>query len=172
MIKAKAETRVKVDNSKKIKAALKQVSGSYVTIGIHKDAGEYDDGTDVATVALANEFGVPSKGIPQRSFFRTALEENEGKINAWREEALGNIIEKGWSVQKGLEMLGFRIQILIQNKIKSNVPPPNKASTLKEKQRQGVASKHGQKAGFEGRTGTLIESGLMLRSVGYKVFVK
>lgn len=170
MIRVKTETRITNDNSKAIAAALKRVKGSYVTIGIHSDAGQYDDGTSVVTVALANEFGVPPH-IPQRSYFRSALEENAALINTWREDAILKITFEGWEPEKALAMLGFKIQVLIQNKIKSNVPPPNAPSTVKAKQREGVAPKSGFKAGFEGRTGTLINTALLLRSVGFKVYV-
>ena len=170
LIHSKIQTKVVKDDTPKLKAALKKANGSYVTIGIHEDAGEYEDGTSVVSVALWNEFG--TQNIPERSFFRSTLEENESKINAWREEAIKNITEKNWPASKALEMIGLRVQILIQNKIKSNVPPPNAPSTIKAKQASGVAPKSGFKKGFEGRTGTLINSGLMLRSVTYRVFTK
>lgn len=167
MIKSKVHTVVKKDNTKRLRAVIRQAGGAYVTVGIHEDAGNYEDGTSVVSVALWNEFGTAHS--PQRSFFRSAIDENEQKINAWREEAINNILDKGWSIKKALEMIGLRIQILIQNKIKSNVPPPNAPSTIKAKQASGSAPKSGLKQGFESRTGTLIDSGLMLRSVTYRV---
>jgi hypothetical protein len=170
MIKPKAETKVVKDDSKKIRDAMKKLNGSYVTIGFHQDAGQYEDGTSVVSVALWNEFG--TQHSPERSFFRSAINDNQTKINEWREEAIRNITEKGWTVKKALEMIGFRIQVLIQNKIKSNVPPPNAPSTIQAKQRAGVSPKSGFKKGFEGRTGTLINTGLMLRSVTFRTHVK
>lgn len=137
---------------------LKKANGSYVTVGIHEGAGSYSDGEDVVNVALWNEFGTDT--IPERSFFRSAIDGNEDKINAWREEALVNIIENGWTSEKALEMIGFRIQVLVQNKIQSDVPPPNAKSTTDEKVRKGVAPR------------TLLDTRLMLRSVTYKVVTK
>lgn len=170
MIKHKIQTQVVSDQTPKFKEMLKKLQSAYVTIGIHENAGQYEDGTSVVNVALWNEFG--TERIPERSFFRSALTENEGKINQWREEAISNIMEKGWTVKKALDMVGFRVQLLIQNKIKSNVPPPNAPSTIESKQRSGVSPKSGFKPGFESRTGTLIDSGLMLRSVTFRSFVK
>lgn len=169
MISNKISTTVKKDDTKRIKELLKKASGAYVTIGIHEDAGAYPGGQSVVSVALWNEFGTSTS--PQRSFFRSAIDENETLINTWREEAIDKMLNQGWTVEKALTMIGFRIQVLIQNKIKSNIPPPNKPSTVKAKQASGVSPKSGFKAGFEGRTGTLINSGLMLRSVTFKVFV-
>lgn len=137
---------------------LPQIKKMYVTIGFHDGAGSYDDGTSVVEVALWNEFG--TRDIPSRSFIRSTIEENIDKINALREEALVRIIQDKWPAQKALEMIGFRIQVLIQNKIKSNVPPKAAASTVEHKKREGVPNR------------TLIETGLMLRSVTYKVMTK
>lgn len=170
MIKVKVQTTLKSSNAKKLREVLKRSKGAYVTVGIHSDAGAYEDGTPVFKVALWNEFG--TKTAPERSFFRSTLHEKTEQINRWREEAIQNILEKGWTPERALEMLGFRVKVLIQNKIKSNVPPPNAPSTIAAKQHAGVSPKSGFKAGFEGRTSTLINSGLMLRSVGYKVFAK
>lgn len=130
----------------------------YVTIGFHEDAGSYDDGTSVVEVALWNEFG--TKTSPVRSFIRSTLEEKVDDINNWREEALKKIIEEGWTAEKALSMIGLRVSILIQNKIKSNVPPPNAPSTVDHKKSEGTANR------------TLIETGLMLRSVTYRVMTK
>jgi hypothetical protein len=148
-------TTVRNDKTADVFKKLKQLKTGYVTIGLHGDAGKYEDGTDVVTVGLWNEFGTES--IPERSFFRTAIDGNQQKINAWREEMLKNIFENNWSVEKALKAIGLRIQILVQNKIKSNVPPPNAPSTDEAKTLAGVGHK------------TLINTGLMLRSVTFKV---
>ena len=149
------------DSGKEQQAALakklKGMKSAFVTIGVHEDAGSYEGGgPDVVEVALWNEFGTTK--TPERSFIRSAIDDNESLINGWREEIIGKIIHDGWSVDKGLEAIGLRVQILIQNKIKSNVPPPNAPSTLKQKSRDGVADT------------TLIHTGLLLRSITYKVF--
>ena len=143
---------------KQLEKKLKKINSAYVTIGVHEGAGTYSKNSEnptVAQVALWNEFG--TQHIPQRSFIRSALNENLDKINQWREEAVNQILSDEITVEKALESIGFRIQILIQNKIKSNVPPPNAASTLARKYKEGVASN------------TLIETGLLLRSITYKV---
>lgn len=137
---------------------LKRAKESYVTIGLHEDAGEYPGGPSVVEVGLWNEFGTDTS--PERSFLRTAIDKNEEKIGEWREEAITNMMERGWSTQKALEMLGFRIQQLVQRQIQSDVPPPNAKSTVDAKIRDGVA------------TNTLQWTKLMLRSVTYKVVLK
>lgn len=139
---------------------LERLQKGYVTIGVHEDAGYYEtssgeQGPLVAEVALWNEFGTSTS--PERSFLRSAIDDNASELNAYREELLANIIFKGWTIEKALEALGIRIQFMIQNKIKSNIPPKLSASTIASKKRKGVAPV------------TLIDSGLMLRSITYKV---
>ncbi len=179
MVKPKVTVTEKgKDDWEKYAKAFKNMNKAYVTVGIHEGAGQYQgkNAPMVFEVALWNEFGTDR--IPARPFMGLAIDGGMGKINAWREEAIDKILNDGWSVQKGLEMLGFRIQVLIQNKIKSNVPPPNAPSTVKAKQKAGVLPKKFKEGTdnkgrpYSDRTKTLIDTGLMLRSVTYKVFVE
>lgn len=160
MIKMTTKTTEKGgEGFKRLQQMLHKYKAAYVTVGVHEDAGVYpDEGVSVVEVALWNEFG--TRDIPERSFFRSAIDENDAKINAWREEAITNIIEKGWTIEKALEMMGLRLQLLIQNKIKSNVPPPNSEATLAAKKAAGVPAN------------TLINSGLMLRSIAFRIVLK
>lgn len=157
MIKAKVVVQEKnSDLMRRLLREMPKLKKAHVTVGFHDDAGEYDGGEpSVVEVALWNEFG--TKNVPARSFIRSTIEESIDKINHWREEALVSIIENGVPVEKALEAIGMRIQVLIQNKIKSNVPPPNAESTREAKRREGVPDR------------TLINTGLMLRSVTYRV---
>lgn len=142
---------------------IKYAATSYVTIGLHEEAGTYPPNGDgisvtVAEVGLWNEFG--TKNSPERSFMRSAIDEGQGQIEKWRMELMGKVMEGKMTLEQALNAMGFRIMTLIQNKIKSNVPPPNADSTLAAKKRHGVAPN------------TLIDTGLMLRSVTYKVVIK
>lgn len=157
MIRSKITTTVKKDELTRILKEIKGFAKSYVTIGLHEGAGNYPGAgaPSVVEVGLWNEFGTATS--PERSWLRSVIDESEAILNKWRDEAISNIVLKGWSVEKALEMMGLRIQILIQNKIKSNIPPVNAPSTLAAKKAHGVAPN------------TLIDSGLMLRSVTYEV---
>lgn len=158
MIKPHVTTKIKgQDKVNRLREILKKTPNAYVSIGVHPDAGNYDDGQSVIEVALWQEFG--TEDIPSRSFIRSTVDENGAKFNQWREEMIENIVNKGWSVEKALEAIGFRIQVLIQNKIKSNVPPQLADSTAKAKVAKGRAPV------------TLIDSGLLLRSITFKVHV-
>lgn len=155
MIQISTQTKVTKDLTKKFLEAAGKFAEAYVTIGVHEGAGQYPGGQGVYQVALWNEFG--TEHIPERSFVRATIDENESKINKWRDEMMDNVITKNWSVEKALTTMGFRIQVLIQNKIKSNVPPVNAPGTIKAKQKAGVPQV------------TLQNSTLLLRSITFQV---
>lgn len=158
MIHPKVNTKVTgQDRVNKLMEMLKKYKTAYVTVGIHEKAGSYTKGESppmVVQVALWNEFGTEKS--PARPFFSTAIDSNEEKINQWRDEAVDKVLAGTFTIEKALDYIGFRVQVLIQNQIKSNMPPPNAPSTLKAKARAGVAPQ------------TLINTGLMLRSVTFE----
>ncbi len=153
----------------KLVTTLKKASNSYVTIGVHQDAGKYTDGPnppDVVEVALWNEFGTDGgtwngNGIPERSFMRSAIDENQAKLDQWREQAIENILFKGWDVQKALEFIGFRIQDLIWKKMDSGVEPVNTDATIEAKIAAG-----------EQPIITLQATRLLRRSITYRVVIR
>lgn len=151
-----------------LKKSFKGGTESYVTIGVHEDAGKYTTGSNsplVVEVALWNEFG--TKDIPERSFFRSTIDEQQSRIEAYREQMVGNILSKGWPVQKALEAIGLFVQTLIQNKIRSNVAPVY--GTGKGNSPERISQLQAAKIKRTGHTNTLRESELLLRSITFKV---
>lgn len=155
MIRPKIKVTVKAERLKKLQAEFKKSRGAYVSIGIHEEAGEYEDGVSVVQVAFWNEFG--TEHIPSRPFMRAAIYDKVHLINEWRKEVLEKVVEGEITIKKGLEILGFRIRELIKNNIVSNMPPPNAPSTIAAKKAAGVAPR------------TLMNTTLLLRSVEYRV---
>ena len=153
------KSKVKRTNPKALKKIIEEMrrveSGPYVSVGVHGDAGEYPDGTSVYTVAMANEFG--TENIPERSFMRAPIAEKRTLIGSWVKGFAKLIVESKETVAHALESIGFRVQVIVQNAIKSNIAPENAPSTIARKERLGVPQR------------TLIETGLLLRSIGYKV---
>lgn len=125
------------DVRKLIRTVRSGYEGAFVTVGVQgSSGGDYaDSNVTVAQVALWNEFGTPNAEhpTPERSFIHSTLNENKDLIEKWRVQGVVNVMTKGWPVRKALEMLGMRMVVLIQNKIKSNIPPENAAWTLERK---------------------------------------
>lgn len=164
---------------------MRKLSGSYVTIGVHEGAGRYNpekylnlkeqrrlrkldrlaakvgavrekpEGPRVVDVALWNEYG--TRYIPERSFIRATIVENMGLLDNWRQAVLQKIMVGRATPYKGLSIIGMRVRLLIQNKIKSNISPENAPRTLARKR----ALKYGDR--------TLIMTGLLLRSITYAI---
>ncbi len=161
MFVSRGKTTVK--GQAKVDKFLRTIRGAkeaYVTIGLHEGAGKYTEGPNpptVVEVGFWNEFGTVTS--PERSWLRSAIDEGEAQIIKWRDEAIEKILAGEWSLDQALHSMGFKIMTLVQNKIKSNVPPPNEEKYAAEKKADGLADT------------TLIRSGLMLRSVTYKVYL-
>ena len=134
--------------------------GHKVTAGF-LDTPKYSDGTPVATVAIQNEFGNPSKNIPSRPFFRNAIKANEQKWGEVAGRLIESAIEGKILESQALEQLGSMIKGDIQESIIDGDFEQLKKSTLVARQSRkrtaGVANK------------PLIDTSHMMRSVDYVV---
>lgn len=108
-------------------------------------------GLSVAEYAAKNEFG--TRTIPQRSFMRTAFDENLNFIEETAAIEYGRIIDGEIDLAQGLGELGQTIVGLIQRKIRQIVFPPNSPETIARK----------------GSSKPLIDFGQMIASVTYAI---
>jgi hypothetical protein len=124
----------------------------HVRVGVNEAEGskEYEDGTTILEVALANEYGVPGR-IPARPAFRIAGIKLEPIIASLSAQILDQIARGRMTVSKGLDILGMRAKTEIQDTIGSNLPPPNAPATIARK----------------GSDKTLIDSGQYRASIDY-----
>ena len=111
------------------------------------ETARYPNGTFVAQVARYNEFG--TLNIPMRPFFRNAINKN---IKKWY-ATLQNAITQNATPSKALSIVGEVARADIIQSITDLRTPPNAESTIKQKK----------------STNPLIDTGLMRRSVTYKV---
>jgi hypothetical protein len=164
MAKGKPKTTEKPATAqayRKFRQEMKKLDGSFVTAGIHEDAGSYPDGTSVAFVAAANEFGFSG---PARPFLATAVETNRKKLERLQQEELSKIMRGESTVEQSLDRLGFALKVFIEKRIQTSNSwaAPNAPSTAARKKKGGAA---------RGAT-PLIMTTLMLRSVGWKTQMK
>lgn len=111
------------------------------------ETARYPNGVFVAQVARYNEFG--TLNIPMRPFFRNAIQKN---IKKWY-ATLQNAINQNATPNKALSIVGEVARADIIQSITDLKAPPNAQSTIKQKK----------------STNPLIDTGLMRRSVTYKV---
>ena len=111
-------------------------------------------GLSVAEYAAKNEFG--TNEIPQRSFMRTAFDENINTIENAAAIQYGKIIDGDVPLAQGLGLVGQVIVGLVQKKIRAIVFPPNSPATI----------------AMKGSSKPLIDFGQMINSVTYVVRMK
>lgn len=172
MIKARGKLENKTGMLKAIDKAIERSRGSRVTVGVHEDAGVYqakggEAPVSVYQVALWNEYG--TRNMPARPFFRPAFLENRELIDQQCAECLRLMVFEGWTVERALSKLGLFVQLLIQNKIKSN-PEPVLSGSWDEPDGHG-SGYLGQKRRLGQGQNRLIATGLLLRSVKYQIFL-
>jgi hypothetical protein len=163
VIKTKVTTKEKTSTefAKFMKEISKKRWRPYVAVGLNEDAGEYEDGESVINVGLWNEFG--TKDIPSRPWLRSVVYGKEEQINRIRANVVKQIASGKIDMKKGLEILGARIVLLIQNQILGRGPfEANADSTISSKKRKNVSPPNRP----------LYDSGLLARSVTAKVYMR
>jgi len=108
----------------------------FVKIGIQgKSAAEVKTGTDVSLVlvATAHEYGIPSRGIPERSYIRKTVNENQSKYDQLAAQLKDKIMDasQGFTTEKALNLIGMTVQSDIQKTIQGNNAGLNGPTPLK-----------------------------------------
>ena len=107
-------------------------------------------GQTVASVAAANEFGVPAHGQPPRPFFRAMI---ASKSPAWGKRFAVVLKATNYNADQALRLMGEGIAAQLKKSILETNSPPLAESTVKRK-------------GFDK---PLVDTGHMLNSIGYEV---
>lgn len=135
-----------LNGAKLNKQDITKLTGKHtLEIGFFKGA-TYPSGQSVASVASYQEYG--TLRIPARPFFRQAVAKNNKK---WLETFKAHALQTAET--KALAIVGEIAKGDVQQSITNLRTPPNAPSTIKAK----------------GSTNPLIDTGLMRRSVTYKV---
>lgn len=140
-----------IDDDDGISDILDEIEGAEhnaVDIGILSDENEL-----LRIYASANEFGTRNGHIPERSFIRAAIDENQGRIDARAEHVFRQVTDGRISMETGLGWMGEFIQRLVTSKITTLRHPPNKQSTIDRK----------------GSSNPLIDSGRMRQSIRWEL---
>lgn len=134
----------------KLEAHLKQLAAKLnasVEVGFLEDA-KYPDGTYVAAVAEANEFGTST--APARPFFRTMIAKESP---TWGPKLAGALQHTNGDGDKALALMGEDIQGALIQSINDLTSPALAESTIKRK----------------GFSKPLIDSAVMVNSTAYRV---
>lgn len=100
------------------------------TVKRGKDGGIRNTDQPLVVIAAIHEFGLG--GMPQRSFLRSAFDENKPMINKMGDHIVNSAI-KGISTETALDQLGNVVQGMVQKKIVDGPFVPNSPATIKRK---------------------------------------
>lgn len=133
----------------------------YVKVGVLAASGNHsnEDGTksdmSVADIATVHEYGSSDGRVPERSFIRTTMDENEAALLALTARVKKDVILNGAPVLAALSKIGVIIRGLIQKKIASGDSdwPELAQSTIDAK----------------GSSKPLIDTGQLRQSINYEV---
>jgi len=103
-----------------------------VHVGVPEGAKEAD-GTPIALVAAAHEFGVPSKNIPERSFMRTGLRRALPHLRVLNLDSLKKVAEGIYSIHMALDRLGLVASSAVKREIVTGTFAPLQPATIKRK---------------------------------------
>ncbi len=88
---------------------------------------------ELLIIGSANEFGTRDGHIPERSFIRAGVDENEAQINAAADRLWKAVIDGRITKANALAKMGEIIQRHVQRKITTLRTPPNALSTIRKK---------------------------------------
>jgi len=139
---------------------IKLAHNSYTKVGVQENERRDDASEpDMVTIAAWNEFG--NRRIPERSFLRSATDEETPNLKTMGDKLYDQVLEGRLTVEKGLHVIGQYLESKIKAKIRSNIPPPNAPATIAQKT---VGGKVGNR--------TLIDTGQLIQSIRHVVFMR
>jgi len=116
---------------KGIKRQVKIANGSHTKVGVQQ--GEIrEDGTNLVTVAAANEFGVPGH-IPARPFIRSTRDGQATGVDRKGDRGIRSIFSGNDTTKSFLGKLGEWFEAKVKKKIVDLREPPNAPSTIARK---------------------------------------
>jgi hypothetical protein len=128
------------------------LKGWKASVGVHgTDSDRDEDGPDNVQLAVWHEFG--AEGIPERSFLRSAFDQNVSKYEKLMGMQTGLVIDGVQTPKGAVSVVAERMVADVVNGINRGIPPPNAPSTIEAK----------------GSSKPLIDSGQLKGSITFKV---
>lgn len=115
-----------------VRALAARISAMKDRVLVGVPAGKTEpDGTSLAQVAAAAEFGTPTE--PERSFLRSGIRQNMGELSKLSRGLLERVVEGSMGERQALDVLGGTAVGAIREKITEGPFTPNAAATIRAK---------------------------------------
>lgn len=139
---------------KKEMARLREAfSGVSILVGVPRDALPYPDGTSTVMVAAVHEFGSATRNIPERSFMRSTLQEQQKKYIGMAQRGIDKVVKGQLNIRQVAGLIGTEAENDMKDKITDLKTPPLKPRTIKKKKSDNP----------------LIDTGHLRQSIRYEV---
>jgi hypothetical protein len=136
-----------------IKRNLREMDNVQTKVGLPAEgvpaAGEMTSMSEVATVGAVHEFGAPANNIPERSWLRSAYDENKRRLDQVKAKETGRVIDGKQNARQAIGRVGEWFAAQVKNKIRKGPFAPNLPATILRK----------------GSTKPLIDTGQMIQSI-------
>lgn len=156
MSKARFTTKLLKDLSASTFQDLKRRVGadkSVVKVGIPSERKHQPDGTPLAMIGAVHEFGLPTRGIPERSFLRAGLRHAREQLIRLNRISLVRIVKGDMTVQRALGLMGNMAAGAVKKEIREGDFESLQPATIKRK----------------GSSKPLIDKGQLVQSITYVV---
>lgn len=111
---------------------LRELQGVAVLVGVRGEETD-DEGTSLALIASANEFGTRDGHVPERSFLRRTVAENQRDYEEMLAGAVDDYVEDGIPLTRSLGLIGAAAVGDVQDTMVAVDDPPNAPSTIARK---------------------------------------
>ncbi len=98
--------------------------------GKEADEAHQESEQTVGEVASINELGL---GVPERSFLRAWVDENEAAIMEDLRDVMRGVLAGRFTKEQGMQLLGVKYVAAIQERITAGIEPPNAPYTIAKK---------------------------------------
>lgn len=127
-----------VRGGNKIAQKLKQIQDRAmakrrVLVGIPAGSGNYEDGAPIAVIGAVQEFGSADGRVPERSFLRVPIRQNQDNIRKAFRSLTGAVTRGEITAFQMLDQIGARAAGYCQEAIEAGIMPVNADSTIKRK---------------------------------------
>jgi hypothetical protein len=144
--------RVEVRGGNKVAQKLKQIQDRVmakrrVLVGIPSGAGAYEDGAPIAVIGAVQEFGSADGRVPERSFLRVPLHQNQDNIKKAFRSLTGQVTRGEITAFQMLDQIGARAAGYCQEAIETGIAPENAPSTIAAKGSSTPLINHGSLKG-------------------------
>ncbi|AHM74335.1 hypothetical protein [Yersinia hibernica] len=133
-MKLRAEVRGGTKLAQKLRQIHQRVTAKRrVLVGLPEGAGVYEDGAPIVVIGAVQEFGSADGRIPERSFLRVPLRQNQDNIKKAFRVLTAQVTRGEITAFQMLDQIGLRAVGYCQEAIEAGIQPGNADATIAAK---------------------------------------